>query len=74
MASTLAAQLAQLAAAKGPVEHYVRGKPSMLFEYQKAADVDAETSYNIARTGERAEAARPLRARARGRRARRRLA
>jgi U3 small nucleolar RNA-associated protein 10 len=51
MASVLSQQLAQLAARKGPQEHYVRGKPSLLFTFQKAADVDVETIYNITITG-----------------------
>ena len=52
MATALAAQLAQLAAAKPAQERYVRGKPSLLFDYQKAADVSVEQLLNIARTGE----------------------
>lgn len=52
MATALAAQLAQLAAAKPAQERYVKGKPSLLFDYQKAADVSVEQILNIARTGE----------------------
>lgn len=52
MATALAAQLAQLAAAKPAQERYVRGKPSLLFDYQKAADVSVEQILNIAQTGE----------------------
>jgi len=52
MATALAAQLAQLAAAKTAQERYVRGKPSLLFDYQKAADVSVEQILNIAQTGE----------------------
>lgn len=51
MASVLAEQLAQLATAKGPQERYVRGKPSLLFDFQKAADVSAETLLGIAQQG-----------------------
>lgn len=51
MASALAQQLAQLASLKGPQERYVRGKVSLLYDFQKAADVDAETLYNIALAG-----------------------
>ena len=47
MASVLAAQLAQLA----PREKYVRGKASLLFSYQQAADVGADTLLSIAETG-----------------------
>lgn len=49
--SALAAQLAQLASLKGPQEHYVRGRASLLFDYQRAADVGAETLLSIAQTG-----------------------
>lgn len=52
MATALAAQLAQLAADKPAQERYVRGKSSLLFDYQKAADVSVEQILNIARTGE----------------------
>jgi hypothetical protein len=51
MASTLAQQLAQLSSAKGPQEKYVKGKASLLFDYQKAADVSAETLLGIAQQG-----------------------
>lgn len=51
MATALAAQLAQLAAAQPAQERYVKGKPSLLFDYQKAADVSVEQILNIARTG-----------------------
>lgn len=53
MASTLAAQLGEIAKHKGPAgqERSVRGKASLLYDYQKAADVDAETLYNIALAG-----------------------
>ena len=49
--SVLAQQLAQLASVKGPQEHYVRGKASLLFDYQRAADVGADTLLSIAQTG-----------------------
>lgn len=52
MASTLAQQLAHLSASKGPQEKYVKGKASLLFDYQKAADVSAETLLRIAQQGE----------------------
>jgi hypothetical protein len=51
MASVLAQQLSRLAAAQDPQAPYVRGKHSLLFDYQKAADVGAETLYNIALEG-----------------------
>lgn len=51
MATALAAQLAQLAAAQSAQERYVRGRPSLLFDYQKAADVSAEQVLSIARAG-----------------------
>ncbi|KAF6260625.1 hypothetical protein COO60DRAFT_874799 [Scenedesmus sp. NREL 46B-D3] len=51
MASALAQQLAQLSAAKGPQEKYVKGKASLLFDHQKAADVSAETLLGIAQQG-----------------------
>jgi hypothetical protein len=51
MASTLAQQLAQLSTAKGTQEKYVKGKASLLFDYQKAADVSAETLLGIAQQG-----------------------
>ena len=50
MASVLASQLAQLAG-KGPQEKWVRGKASLLFSYQQAADVGADTLLSIAETG-----------------------
>lgn len=50
MASVLASQLAQLAS-KGPQEKWVRGKASLLFSYQQAADVGADTLLSIAETG-----------------------
>jgi hypothetical protein len=52
MATALAAQLAQLAAGQPAQERYVRGRPSLLFDYQKAADVSAEQVLSIARAGE----------------------
>jgi hypothetical protein len=52
MASVLASQLAQLSALKGPQEKWVRGKASLLFDYQQAADVGADTLLSIAQTGE----------------------
>jgi hypothetical protein len=51
MATALEAQLAQLAAKKTPREPYMRGKPSLLYDYQKAADVSSETLLSIAQTG-----------------------
>lgn len=51
MASVLATQLAQLASLKGPQEKWVRGKASLLFDYQRAADVGADTLLSIAQTG-----------------------
>ena len=51
--SLLAAQLAQLSALKGPQEKWVRGKASLLFDYQQAADVGADTLLSIAQTGGR---------------------
>ncbi|KAF8067371.1 hypothetical protein HT031_002419 [Scenedesmus sp. PABB004] len=51
MASTLASQLAALAVAQGPSERWVRGKASLLFPYDKAADVSAEQLLSIAAQG-----------------------
>lgn len=51
MASVLASQLAQLASLKGPQEKWVRGKASLLFDYQQAADVGVDTLLSIAQTG-----------------------
>lgn len=51
MSTALAAQLAQLAAVQSAQERYVKGKPSLLFDYHKAADVSVEQILNIARTG-----------------------
>lgn len=51
MTSVLAQQLAQLAAAQGPQARFIRGKPSLLYDYQKAADVGAETLLDIAQQG-----------------------
>ena len=53
MASVLATQLAQLAGLKGTQEKWVRGKASLLFDYQRAADVGADTLLSIAQTGAR---------------------
>jgi len=50
MASVLASQLAQVAANR-PQEHWVRGKASLIFSYQQAADVGADTLLSIAQTG-----------------------
>lgn len=49
MASTLAAQLQAAKALQGdaPGAKKVRGKPSLLFDFQKAADVDLQTLYEI---------------------------
>jgi hypothetical protein len=51
MTSVLAQQLAQLAEARGDGTRRVRGKPSLLFEYQRAADIDVATIYGIALQG-----------------------
>eukprot|EP00775_Hariotina_reticulata_P011838 gene11838-11982_t len=52
MASTLAQQLAQLQVVKGPqAERHVHGKLSLLFDYQKAADVSAEQLLALAQQG-----------------------
>lgn len=53
MASTLAQQLAQLQVVKGPqAERHAHGKLSLLFDYQKAADVSAEQLLGLAQQGE----------------------
>lgn len=55
MATTLASQLQQLAAQQNPgaaAKPKFRGKPSLLFDFQKAADVDVQTIYEIACQGE----------------------
>jgi hypothetical protein len=52
MASTLAAQLQQLQQLQGPAERHFRGKASLLFDHRRAADIDAESIYGIALTGE----------------------
>ncbi len=53
MTSVLAQQLQQLAEARGDATaRRVRGKPSLLFDYQKAADVDLQTIYTIALQGD----------------------
>lgn len=52
MATALAAQLAQLASTKPQQDKYIKGKASLLFDYQKAADVANEQCLNIARSGE----------------------
>ena len=49
--SVLAAQLAQLARKRGPQEKWLPGKHSLLFTYQQAADISAETLLNIAQRG-----------------------
>jgi hypothetical protein len=51
MATLLAAQLAQVAARSAPQEPHVRGKASLLYDYQKAADVSVESLLGIAQTG-----------------------
>lgn len=52
MASALAQQLSQLAQAKGDnASQRIRGKASLLFDYQKAADVDVQTIYTIGLQG-----------------------
>lgn len=48
MASTLAQQLQTLQTQRGAdAGKKFRGKPSLLFDFRKAADVDAQTIYNI---------------------------
>ncbi|KAL6765336.1 hypothetical protein V8C86DRAFT_793163 [Haematococcus lacustris] len=49
MASTLAQQLAQVQLLQGQAPGYKKpkGKPSLLFDYQKAADVDGAAIYEI---------------------------
>lgn len=50
MATALARQLAQLNGL-GPQERWARGKHSLLFDYQTAADVSAESLLGIAQQG-----------------------
>eukprot|EP00955_Chlamydomonas_euryale_P112643 366147-Chlamydomonas_euryale.AAC.12 len=52
MASSLASQLAGLAKASQQPSKRVRGRPSLLFDFQKAADVDAATVHAIGCEGE----------------------
>lgn len=52
MATTLAAQLQHLKQLQGPSERHFRGKASLLFDHRRAADIDAESIYGIALTGE----------------------
>lgn len=52
MASSLAQQLQQLSQLRGTESKKLsKGKPSLLFDFQKAADVDIDTIYNIASEG-----------------------
>lgn len=53
MASSLAQQLSQLAAARTDtaVMKRLKGKASLLFDVQKAADVDLQTIYGIGLQG-----------------------
>jgi hypothetical protein len=51
MATALSQQLAQLAALRAPQERFVKGNPSLLYDFQRAADIDAETLYTIAQEG-----------------------
>lgn len=54
MASSLAQQLAnaKLIAGDAPGAKKMKGKPSLLFEFQKAADVDLQTLYEVGCQGE----------------------
>ncbi|KAG2486505.1 hypothetical protein HYH03_014807 [Edaphochlamys debaryana] len=53
MASALASQLQQLAKLRQPAlpAALKKGKPSLLFDYQKAADVDVQTIYDLSCQG-----------------------
>lgn len=52
MASTLAQQLATIANAVGNYQGPIRrGKASLLYDFQQAADVDVQTIYAIALQG-----------------------
>jgi U3 small nucleolar RNA-associated protein 10 len=51
MASALAIQLERLKAAATPSAPTVRGKPSLLFSYQDAADIDVDTIYHLGLAG-----------------------
>lgn len=55
MASVLASQLQVLARQRQPVlpTGVRKGKPSLLYEFQKAADIDLKTIYDIAIQGKR---------------------
>ncbi len=59
MASTLAAQLQELARQRPALPATLRkgGKPSLLYDFQRAADVDLPTIHDIASQGERGSAA-----------------
>jgi len=48
MSSALAAQLERLGAGR---EERLRGKPSLLYDPQQAADVDLQTIYGLALSG-----------------------
>lgn len=54
MATALTQQLRQLAVASGQPAggKRLRGKPSLIWSTQEAADVDVETVYSIGREGE----------------------
>ncbi len=52
MATSLAAQLSQLVADRGqPAKKPTKGKPSLLFDVQKAADVDVASLHQLALQG-----------------------
>ncbi len=52
MATVLSQQLQNISKAWGVAQGNVRGKPSLLFSPQQAADTDLRTIYNIGRQGE----------------------
>jgi hypothetical protein len=51
MTSTLQAQLQQIAAAAGIVSKKPRGKPSLLYTFQEAADIGLQDVYEVALQG-----------------------
>jgi hypothetical protein len=53
MSSALAEQLQQIALAAGiaPVNNHIRGKASLLYTFQEAADIDTESIYEIGLQG-----------------------
>jgi hypothetical protein len=51
MATALGQQLQQLAARVGKQNSRPKGKPSLLYTFQEAADIDVQTIYEIGMEG-----------------------